>query len=124
MFKILQVRLQQYVNQEIPDVQAEFRKGRGTRYQITNICWVIEKAREVQKNIYSASLTMPEPFTVWVTTNWIVWNRWEYQITLPVSWETSMLVKKQQLEADVEQWTGSNLGERSRSRLYIITLLI
>ena len=52
MLKILQARLQQYVNCEIPDVQAGFRKGRGTRYQIANMCWIIEKAREFQKNIY------------------------------------------------------------------------
>ena len=52
MLKILQARLQQYVNQELPDVQAGFRKGRGTRDQIANICWIIEKAREIQKNIY------------------------------------------------------------------------
>ena len=52
MLKILQVRLQQYMNQELPDVQAGFRKGRGTRDQIANICWIIKKAREFQKNIY------------------------------------------------------------------------
>ena len=52
MFKILQARLQQYVNRELPDVQAGFRKGRGTRDQIANICWIMEKAREFQKNIY------------------------------------------------------------------------
>ena len=52
MFKILQTRLQQYVNRELPDVQARFRKGRGTRDQIANICWIIEKAREFQNNIY------------------------------------------------------------------------
>ena len=52
MLKILQMKLQQYMNQELPDVQAGFRKGRGTRYQIANICWIVEKAREFQKNIY------------------------------------------------------------------------
>ena len=69
MLKILQARLQQYVNHELPDVQAGFRKGRGTRDQIANICWIIEKAREFQKNIYSALLTMPKPLTVWITIN-------------------------------------------------------
>ena len=69
MLKILQARLQQYVNHELPDVQAGFRKGRGTRGQIANICWIIEKAREFQKNIYSAVLTMPKPLTVWITIN-------------------------------------------------------
>ena len=69
MLKILRARLQQYVNYEIPDVQAGFRKGRGTRDQIANMCWIIEKAREFQKNIYFCLLTMPKPLTVWDTTN-------------------------------------------------------
>ena len=66
MLKILQDRLQQYVNGELPDVQAGFRKGRGTRDQMANICWIIEKAREFQKNTISALLTMPKPLTVWI----------------------------------------------------------
>ena len=69
MLKILQARLQQYVNCELPNVQAGFRKGRGTRDQIANICWIMEKAREFQKNI-SALLTMPKPLTVWITINY------------------------------------------------------
>ena len=64
MLKILQARLQQYMNHELPDVQAGFRKGRGTRDQIANICWIIEKAGEFQKNIYSASLTLLKPLTL------------------------------------------------------------
>ena len=68
--KILQARLQQYVNRELPDVQAGFRKGRGTRDQIANIFWIMEKAREFQKNIYFCfKLTMPKPLTVWITIN-------------------------------------------------------
>ena len=71
MFKILQARLQQYVNQELPDVQAGFTKVRGTRDQIANICWIIEKAREFQKKpSTSASLTTLKLLTVWITTNW------------------------------------------------------
>ena len=70
MLKILQARLQQYVNQEIPDVQAEFRKGKGTRGQTANIHWIIEKAREFQKTCTSASLTMLKSLTIWITTNW------------------------------------------------------
>ena len=70
MLKILQMRFQQYVNWELSDVQAEFRKGRGTRDQIANICWIIEKAREFQKNIYFCFLPMPKSLTVWITTNW------------------------------------------------------
>ena len=69
MLKILKARLQQYVNQELPDVQAGFRKGKGTREQIANIHWIIEKAREFQKTSISALLTMPKPLTVWITIN-------------------------------------------------------
>ena len=69
MLKILQARLQQYVNRELPDVQAGFRKGRGTTDQNANILWIMEKGREFQKNIYSALLTMPMPLTVWITIN-------------------------------------------------------
>ena len=71
MLKILQARRQQYLNHELPDVQASFRKGRGSRDQIANIRWIIEKAREFQKNSsISVLLTMPKPLTVWITTNW------------------------------------------------------
>ena len=69
MLKILQARLQQYMNSELPDVQAYFRKSRGTRDQIANIRWIIEKAREFQKSIYFCFLTMPKPLTVWITIN-------------------------------------------------------
>ena len=68
VLKILQARLQQYVNCQLPDVPAGFRKGRGTRDQIANICWIMEKAREFQKNI--CSLTMLNPLIVWITANW------------------------------------------------------
>ena len=71
MLKILQARLQQFLNCEHPDVQAGFRKSRGTRDQIATICWIIEKAREFQtKSSTSALLTMPRPLTVWITINW------------------------------------------------------
>ena len=70
MLKILQARLQQYVNCELPDVQADFRKGRGTRDQTANICWIIKKAREFQKKTsISALLTMSKLLTVWITVN-------------------------------------------------------
>ena len=69
MLKILQARLQQYVNSELPDVQAGFSKGRGTRDQIANIRWIMEKAREFQKTSISALLTTPKPLTVWMTIN-------------------------------------------------------
>ena len=74
MLKILQARLQQYVNHELTDVQAGFRKGRGTRDEIANICWIIKRAREFQKISISALLTMPKPVTVWITTNWKILN--------------------------------------------------
>ena len=96
MFKILQARLQQYVNWELPDIQAGFRKGKGTRDQIANIHWIIKKAREFQKNSTFVLLTMPKPSTVWITTNFGKFFKiWEYQTTLPASWETWMQVKKQ-----------------------------
>ena len=107
MLKILQGRLQQYVNHELPDIQAGFRKGRGTRDQIANICWIIEKAKELQKNI-SALLTTPKPLTVWITINCGKFLKsWEYRITWLASWETYMQVRKQQLELDMEQQNGS-----------------
>ena len=86
MLKILQARLQQCVNWEIPDVQAGFRKGRGPRDQIANIHWIIEKARGLkQKKSTSASLTTWKLLTVWVTTNCgKLLKKWDYQITLPV----------------------------------------
>ena len=71
MLKILQARLQQYVIRELPDVEAVFRKGRGTRDQLANICWIIVKTREFQKKTsISALLTMPKPLTVWITINY------------------------------------------------------
>ena len=69
MLKILQARLQQYMNRELPDVQAGFRKGSRTRDQIPNICWIIKKGREFQKKSTSGLLTMPKPLTVWITIN-------------------------------------------------------
>ena len=104
MLKLLQARLQQYVNQELPDVKTGFRTGRGTRDKIVNIRWTIEKAREFQKNIYWLGQSL------WLcgsqqTGNF--WKRWEYQTTWPASWEICMQVRKQQLELDMEQQTGS-----------------
>ena len=99
------------MNWELPDVQAGFWKGRGTRDQIANIHWIIEKAREFQKNIYSCIIDYAKVF-VWITTNcWRFLNRWEYQTIWPASWETCVQVKKQQLELDMEQQTGSKLGK-------------
>ena len=82
MLKIVQPRLQQYVNGELPDVQAGFRKGRGTKDQIANICWIMEKATEFQKNIYFCFIDTLKPLTVWITTNCgKFFKRWESQTT-------------------------------------------
>ena len=124
MLKILQARLQQYMHSEFPDVEAGFRKGRETRDQIANIHCIIKKAREFQKNIISALLIMPKPLTLWITINCgRFWKKWEDQTTWPASWETCMQIRKHQLELDMEQRLVPN-QERSRSRLYIVTLLI
>ena len=108
MLKILQARLQQYVNWEIPDVQAGYRRGRRTRNQIAKIPWIIKKAREFQEKTNkqttstSVLLTMPKLLTVWITTNYGKFLKaWDYQTTLPDSWKICVQVKKQQLEPDV-----------------------
>ena len=105
--KILYVRLQQYMNWELPEVKVEFRKGRRTSDQIANIREIIEKEGNSRKT--SASLTTLKPLTVWITTDSGKFlKRWEYQITLPASWETCMWAKKQQWEWEMEQLTGGN----------------
>ena len=108
MLKILQARLQQYLNRELSAVQAGFRKGRGTRDQIANILWIWKKQESSRKTSISALLTMPKPLTVWITINCgKFWKRSEYQTTWPASWEICRQVRKQQLELDMEQQTGS-----------------
>ena len=100
------------MNRELPDVQAGFRKGRGTRDQIANKGWIMEKAREFQKNIYFCFIDYAKNFDcvdhnklLWILKKF--WKRWEYQTTWPASWETYMQVRNQQLELDMEQQTGS-----------------
>ena len=103
MLKILQARIQQYVNHELPDVQAGFRKDRGTRDQIANIVGSSKKQENSRKKSTSALLTMPKPLTVWITTNYgKFFRRWEYWTTWPASWEICIQVKKQQLELDMK----------------------
>ena len=102
LLKILQARLQQYMNRELPDVEADFRKGRGTRDQIANIRWIIKTAREFQKNIYFCFIDYAKAFDCGK-----LWKRWEYQTSWPASWEICMQARKQQLELDMEQQTGS-----------------
>ena len=115
MLKIIQARLQQYVNRELPDVQARFRKGRGIRDQIANICWFIEKVTEFQENIYFCFIDYT---TVWSQQTGKFCKRWEYQTTLPASWEICMQVRKQQLELDVEQRTGFKSGKEYVKAIY------
>ena len=119
MLKILQARLQQYVNCELPDVQAGFRKGRGTRDQIVNICWLIEKGTEFQKRIYFCFIDYAKALNC-VDHNklWKILKEMEYQATFPAFWETCMQVKKQQLELDMEQQTGSKLGKEYIKAVY------
>ena len=105
MLKILQARLQQYVNHGLPDVQAGFRKGRGTRDQIANIHWIIEKAREFQKNIYFCFIDYAKAFDC-VDHNKL-WKILKEMGIPDASWEIYMQVRKQQLELDMEQQTGS-----------------
>ena len=108
LLKILQARLQQYMNGELLNVQAGFRKGRGTRDWIANICWIIEKAREFQKNIYFCFIDYSKAFDC-VDHN----KLWKIlkDTGIPASWEIYMKVKKQQLEPDMEQCTGFKLGK-------------
>ena len=108
MLKILQARLQQYMNHELSDIQAGFRKGRGARDQTAIIHWIIKKAREFHKNIYFFFIDYVKALTVWITINCgKFWKRWAYQTAWRASWETCMQVRKQQLELDMEQQTGS-----------------
>ena len=101
-----------------------FRKGRGTRDQIANICWIIEKAREFQKNIYFCFIDYAKAFDCMYHKDYRkFWKKWEYQTTWPASWETCMQDRKQQLELDMEPRVVPD-WERSTSRLYIVTLLI
>ena len=111
MLKILQVRLQQYVNWEFPNVQAAFRKGRGTKGQIANIRWIIEKAIEFQNNTYFCFIDYAKDFDC-VDHNklWKILGDGNTGSPYP-SWETWMQVKKQQLELQMEQRTSSKLGK-------------
>ena len=111
MLKILQARLQQYVNCELPDVQAGFKKGKGTRDQIANICWIMEKAREFQKNTYFCFIDYAKAFDCVDYNSGKFLKGWEYKITWLATWEICMQVRKQKLELDMEQQTGSKSGK-------------
>ena len=125
MLKIFQARLQQYVNQEIPDVQAGFRKGRGTRDQMVNIYWIVKKqGNSRKKKICFCFIDYAKAFhCVDHDKLWEIYKRWKNKTTSPASWETCMQLKKQQLEPDMEQHTGSKLG-KEYIKAYAVTLLI
>ena len=108
MLKILHARLQQYVNHELPDVQIRFRKGRETRDQIANILWIMEKVREFQENIYFCFIDYAKAFDC-VDHNKLqkILKEMGIPYTWPASWETYTQVRKQQLELDMDQQTGS-----------------
>ena len=107
MLKILQARLQQYVNCELPDGQGGFSKGRGTRIKLPTV-GSLQNPESLRKTPTSALSTTPKPLTVWITkTCGKFWKRWEYQTTRATSWEICMQGKKQQWELDMEQKTGS-----------------
>ena len=108
MLKILQARLLQYVNCELPDVQDGFRKGREPEIKLPTSTGSSKKQESSRKTTICALLTTPKPLTMWITINCEkFWKRWEYQTTWPASWEICMQVRKQQLELDMEQQTGS-----------------
>ena len=107
MLKILQARLQQYMNRELPDVQAGFRKKQGN--QRSNCQHLLDhwQTKRVPENVYFCLIDYAKVF-VWITINYVkFWKRWEYQTSCSASWETYMQVRKQQLELDMEQQTGS-----------------
>ena len=108
MLKILQARLQQYRNYGHPDVWAEFRNAEEPEIKLPTYTASSKKQETSRKPSTSALLTTPKPLTVWITTNCGKFlKRWEYQTSLPAPWEICTQVKKQQLEPDMEQWTGS-----------------
>ena len=117
MLKILQARLQKYVNCELPDVKARFRKGRGTRDQIATICWIIEKAREFQKkNLHLLHWLWPKSLTVWITTNCgKFFKRWEYHLTCLLR---NLYAGQEATEPDMEQQTVSKLGKEYVKAVY------
>ena len=125
MLKILQARLQQYVNRELPDVQAGFRKGRGTRDQIANICWIMEKAREFQKNIYFCFIDYAKAFDC---VDHI--KLWKNLKEMGIPDHLTCLLRNLYTGQEAAVRTGHRttnwfkIGKGSTSRLYIVTLLI
>ena len=119
MLKILQARLQQYLNRELPDVQLVLEKAEEPEIKLPTSVGSLKKQESSRKTSISALLTMPKPLTVWITINCgKFWKRWEYQTTWSASWEICMQVRKQQLELDMEQQTGSKLGKEYVKPVY------
>ena len=118
MVKILQASLQQYMNRELSDVQAGFRKGRRTRDQIANICWIIKKLRVPEKHLLLLYWLSQSLWLCGSQQTGKFWKRWEYQTTLPASWEICTQVKKKQLELDIKQQTGSKSGKKYVKAVY------
>ena len=123
MLKILQARLQQYVNCELPDIQAGLEKAEEPEIKLPTSAGSWKKQESSRKTCISALLTMPKPLTVWITINCgKFWKRWEYQTTWPALWETIS-----RWGSNSQNWTWNNRlvpnWERSTSRLYIVTLL-
>ena len=112
MLKILHARLQKYVNCELPDVQAEFRKGRGTRAQVANIHWIMKKSKRVpEKHLFLLYWLCQSLWLHGSQQTGKFLKRWDYQTTWLASWEIYMQIKKQQLEPDMKQQTGSKSGK-------------
>ena len=119
MLKILQARLQQHMNHKLPDVQAGLEKPEEPEIKLPTSAGSSKKQESSRKTSTSALLTTPKPLTVWITTNCGKFFKiWEYQTTWPASWETCMQAKKQQLELDMEQQTGSKLGKEYVKAVY------
>ena len=124
MLKILQARLQQYVNWELSDVQAGFRKGWGTPDQITNIRGSQRKQENSRKTSTSASLTMLKLLTIWITTNWKILKEMGILDHLTCFLKNWYMVKKQQLEPDVKQWICSKLGKKYIKAVYCLPVYL
>ena len=119
MLKVLQARLQQYMDHELSNVQLDLEKSEEPEIKLPTSIGSSKKQESSRKTSTSALLTMPKPLSVWITTNCgKFWKRWEYQTTWPASWEICMQVKKQQLELDTEQQTGSKLRKEYIKAVY------
>ena len=118
MLKILKAKLQQYMNQELPDVQTRYVKAEEPENKLPVSAGSQKKQGNSKETSTSASLTMLKPLTVWITTNCEIFLKWEHHTTLPASREICMQEKKQQLELNMEQQTSSKLGKKYIKAVY------